>query len=401
MVLPLLFALGGQLMAGMAGAGWLGAGLGAFAGNALGQGVENGFDDINWGAAALSGLGGGVASAAGGASMEAAKAATTAAASAPTAASGIASAAQNVAPTISPAMATPPVGSLPGPFTAAPQPFDFIDKLGQPATYSWDNLSQASGNLFNDYTKTGLAGVGATSAQMMANVPKIFKDNSEVSKKAEQEKMKQDWTQASANAMRHEANNSTFRYNNTPAAPGRNATPADVMAWMRSAGINRGYAEGGATPVGLGLASGISDFQGQRQQEVASQETRKMFDIAVMLVTGKLDPEDQQTAFQILSDAMGQEQAMQYLQQVKQSIGNSGSPKVVAGQPSEQDNVMAQDASTGEPIKLASGEGILPTGMVEAAGGGLKGVKNIVGAAAQGLPQIRDRAKRFMSEAHT
>lgn len=398
MVLPLLFALGGQLLAGMSGAGWLGAGLGAFAGNAFGQGVENGFEDINWGAAALSGLGAGVGSAAGGASMDAAKTAA-AATAAPTSVAnlGFDAATQQVIPG----------QALPSGIAAAAQaapaagPLDFASNLAKPETYGWENIAKAGGDMIDGYTKTGLAGVGGSTAQMMANVPKMFKDNSSANAKAEQEKMKKMWDEAAYKRQMHEADNNAFRYSNTAAAPGRGATPADVQAWMRSAGINRGYAEGGATPVGLGLANGVAEIQGQNQQEAASNQTRKMFDIAAMLVMGKLDAADQQKAFQILADAMGEQQAMQYLQQVKESIGKSGGPKVVAGKPSEQDNVMAQDAHTGEPIKLASGEGILPTGMVEAAGGGLDGVKNIVGAAAKGLPQLQDHASRFMSEAHS
>lgn len=181
-------------------------------------------------------------------------------------------------------------------------------------------------------------------------------------------------------------------------------------------GVRGGFAEGGTmemgpAPTGIGLRGAVADMnqqgQAQQNQEQAMDQTQKMFDIAYMIVSGKLTGELQQKAIGILTEALGSEdKVMEYLQQVKQSISGGDqdgdeSGRIVAGRPSNKDNVMAKDASTGEPIKLASGEAILPSSMVQAAGGGLAGAKNIVGAAAQGLPQIQKHASRFMSQAHT
>ena len=58
MVLPLLFALGAQYLAANAGATALAAGLASAGGNALGQLIQN--KKVNWGDAALSGIGAGI-----------------------------------------------------------------------------------------------------------------------------------------------------------------------------------------------------------------------------------------------------------------------------------------------------------------------------------------------------
>jgi hypothetical protein len=426
MVLPLLFALGGQMLAASAGATVLGSaavagGLAAAAGNVVGQSIQNGgVRDIDWGSAALSGVGAGlsagvpggapapspgIAGAAKNAALETAKnvpsvaaAAATPAAAATDVAANVATQGGKLASGIASAVpaATPAAGGAP-----------WFDKMINP-----DNLMKAGGQMVDGYGKNMAAMGAAAMGGMTSPVPKYDKNSGS---EADQQELQDRYNEYLTNAINHEANNNAFRY---PAG-------TDVRQYMNSAGVRpyygppggitsvlptprtprsrtsvRGYADGGAVPTGIGLNAMMDDVQKQEQQQFAQEQTQEMFDIAIMIVTNKLNPQEQQKAMQIMVDAMGEQQAMQYLQAVAESVkGSKG--KVVAGQPSEQDNVMAQDAQTGEPIKLASGEGILPTSMVQAAGGGLDGMKNIVAAASKNLPEIRQPAMRFMQEAHT
>lgn len=368
MVLPLLFALGSQFLAANAGLGALGVGLAAAGGNVIGQAAQNGgFKDINLGSAALSGLAGGLTSGAGAA-----------------ASGGLKTAAETAAQT----------GT-----NAAAQTGDVMTKMFNP-----DTMMNTATNMGSQYMANPLA----AAAGLMGNAPPTFKPKD--TNDAKQKQLQSDWNSAISGAIDHEATNNFGRYSGV--TDGRQPTPDDVRAYMTSAGVGpypsvvrRGYADGGAvTPVGLGLSATVDDMQKQgqaeQQNEQAMSQTQEMFDIAVMLVTGKLSPDESQKAYAMLQQALGPEGAQQYLQQVQEAVSSGGSPKVVAGQPSARDNVMAQDSQTGEPIKLASGEGILPTPMVEAAGGGLHGVKNIVNAASQRLPQLRDHAMRFANSAH-
>lgn len=406
MVLPLLFALGGQMLAASAGAGMLGVGLAAAGGNIVGQAIQNGgFRDLDLGSAALSGVGAGItAPAAAGAQAagEAAKAGATEAAKTGLG-GGIADAAKAAAasaPVSAPvnAMGVPMNIVSDGARAAAATPTPWFDKMINPET-----LMKTGGDMVGKYMENPIAMGAQFMGGMAAPVPKYSGSSNE---KDQQEKQDM-WNNAITGAMAHEANNNAFRYG-----------ARDPREWMRSAGIGpyygqagampyapqgrtsvRGYAEGGVVPTGIGLNAMIDDAGKQQQQEFAQKQTQEMFDIAIMMVTGKLNKEEQAKAMQIMVDAMGEQKAMQYLQAVAESVkGQSG--RVVAGQPSESDNVLAQDAQTGELIKLASGEGILPTGMVQAAGGGLAGMKNIVAAASKNLPEIRQPAKRFMQEAH-
>lgn len=397
MVLPLLFALGGQMLAASAGATVMGSaalagGLAAAAGNVVGQSVQNGgVRDIDWGSAALSGVGAGLSTPAGAAAQGTQAAATAAGTTtARETLSGIAAAAPTAAPV---AAAAPAAGGTP-----------WFDKMINP-----DNLMKAGGQMADGYMKNMPAMGAAAMGGLTPPVPKYDKNSGH---NADQQELQDRYNEYLTNAISHEADNNAFRY---PAG-------TDVRQYMNSAGVRpyygppggitsalptprsrtsvRGYADGGAVPTGIGLNAMMDDVQKQEQQQFAQDQTQEMFDIAIMLVTNKLNPQEQQKAMQIMVDAMGEQQAMQYLQAVAESVkGSKG--KVVAGRPSEQDNVMAQDAQTGEPIKLASGEGILPTNMVQAAGGGLAGMKNIVAAASKNLPEIRQPAMRFMQEAHT
>lgn len=364
MVLPLLFALGGQFLAANAGIGAIGAGLAAAGGNIIGQAVQNGgVKDINLGSAALSGLAGGLTTGAGAA-----------------ASGGLKTAAETATQT----------GA-----NAAGATGDVMTKMFNPNT-----MMDTAMNMGSQYMSNPIAGAAA----IMGNAPPTFKQKDTHS--AKQKQLQADWNSAISGAIDHEANNNYNRYGGITG--GRTPTPDDVRAYMTSAGVGpypgavrRGYAEGGAvTPVGLGLAATVDDMQKQQESEMqneqAMSQTQEMFDIAVMLVTGKLSPDESQKAYAMLQKALGPQGAQQYLQQVQEAVSGGGEqPRLVDGQPSARDNVMAQDANTGEPIKLASGEGILPSPMVEAAGGGLHGIKNIVKAASQGLPQIRDHAMRF------
>ena len=394
MVLPLLFALGGQMLAASAGATVLGSaavagGLAAAAGNVVGQSIQNGgVRDIDLGSAALSGVGAGLSA---GAPAAAAPAATAPAAAAQ--APGIAGAAQAAALETAKNVPSVAAGGTP-----------WFDKMINP-----DNLMKAGGQMVEGYGKN-MAAMGA--AAMGGLTPPAPKYDKNSGSKADQQELQDRYNEYLTNAINHEADNNAFRY----------PSGTDVRQYMNSAGVRpyygpqsglpsamptmgrrtsvRGYADGGAVPTGIGLNAMMDDVQKQEQQQFAQDQTQEMFDIAIMIVTNKLNPQEQQKAMQIMVDAMGEQQAMQYLQAVAESVkGSKG--KVVAGQPSETDNVMAQDAQTGEPIKLASGEGILPTNMVQAAGGGLAGMKNIVAAASKNLPEIRQPAMRFMQEAHT
>ncbi|OYW72916.1 MAG: hypothetical protein B7Z37_23470, partial [Verrucomicrobia bacterium 12-59-8] len=328
----------------------------AAAGNVIGQGVQNGgLKDINIGSAALSGLAGGLTSGVGAA-----------------AGGGIKTAAE----------------------TAAAQGGDVMAKMFNPNT-----MVDTAMNMGSQYMTNPIAGAAA----IMGNTPAVFKEKDTASSK--QKQLQDDWNSAIGRAINHEADYNFNRY--AGVTNGRAPTPDDVRTYMTSAGVGpypgavrRGYAEGGAvTPVGLGLVATVDDMQKQQQagmqNERAMSQTQEMFDIAVMLVTGKLNQQESQKAYAMLQKALGPEGAQQYLQQVQEAVSGGEDPKLVDGQPSARDNVMAQDAQTGEPIKLASGEGILPSPMVQAAGGGLRGIKNIVKAASQGLPQIRDHAMRF------
>lgn len=157
-----------------------------------------------------------------------------------------------------------------------------------------------------------------------------------------------------------------------------------------------GYADGGVTGANLGLAVPDAGMQIGAQQQ--SREMQKLFDMLVIALSGELPPDQAQMVIQLATQVLGPEAVAEAQRAVTGQQGGDG--RVVAGQPSPTDNVMAQDANTGEPIKLASGEAILPTPMVEAAGGGLAGAKAIVGAAAQNMPQLQPHADRFMRAAH-
>lgn len=420
MVLPLLFALGGQMLAASAGATVLGSaavagGLAAAAGNVVGQSIQNGgVRDIDWGSAALSGVGAGLSA---GAPALAPGAASTTDVAAATAAqggkmiSGIGSGAAGTGMAAKGLEAASQSGKLASGIAAAVPASApaaggtaWFDKMIDP-----DNLMKAGGQMIDGYGNN-MAAMGA--AAMGGLTPPVPKYDKNSGAKADQQELQDRYNAYLNDAIAHEANNNAFRY---PAG-------TDVRQYMNSAGVRpyygpqgglasvmptprtrtsvRGYADGGVVPTGIGLNAMMDDVQKQEQQQFAQEQTQEMFDIAIMIVTNKLNPQEQQKAMQIMVDAMGEQQAMQYLQAVSESI-KGGKGKVVAGRPSESDNVMAQDAQTGEPIKLASGEGILPTRMVEAAGGGLNGMKNIVAAASKNLPEIRQPAMRFMQEAHT
>jgi hypothetical protein len=390
MVLPLLFALGGQFLAANAGLGALGVGLSAAGGNLLGQAAQNGgLKDLDFASAALSGVGAGMtAGVPAGADAAAKEAAKSAASSGGM--GGIGDAAK--------AAMKAPVPTVPTIAPPAPQP-DLFGKMFNTDTM-WNTASQMGGNYMGNPLAMMAAASGNAAPRQRPN------GNS----KEEQARLQADWNRAISGAIDHEATNSYQRYGGITG--GRAPTPDDVRAFMTSSGVGpypsilsrgKGFAEGGAvSPVGLGLHATVNDMQQQGRDEEAINQTQEMFDVAVMLVTGKLDKMQSQKAFAMLVQALGEQGAQQYLQQVQQAVSESGGEdgRVVGGAPSAQDNVVAQDAQTGEPIKLASGEAILPTPMVEAAGGGLQGAKNIVEAAANNLPEIQSHARRFGQRAH-
>jgi hypothetical protein len=178
----------------------------------------------------------------------------------------------------------------------------------------------------------------------------------------------------------------------------------------------RGYADGGAldpaqpspapTPIGIGMDHMINQEQQSQQMQGHMQTMQDLFDAVILAITGKLNPEESQTVLQMVMQKLGPQQGQQFIESVKQAVAGKGGQggqqdgRVVAGQPSDKDNVMAQDADTGEPIKLASGEAILPASMVHAAGGGIAGARNIVNAASRTMPNIRPHAQQFMRAAH-
>lgn len=157
----------------------------------------------------------------------------------------------------------------------------------------------------------------------------------------------------------------------------------------------RGYATGGVVEENLGL--GLAQTSGQVEGDMRSKEMQKIFDLLVVALMGELPEQEAQAIIELATQTLGPDT----VEEVRAQLAAGNGPTVVGGEPSLEDNVVAQDAQTGQPIKLASGEAILPTGMVEAAGGGLAGAQNIVQAAAQNMPQLQPHAAEFSRSAHT
>lgn len=509
MVLPLLFALGGQFLAANAGAGALMTGLAAAGGNAMGQLIQN--KEINLRDAALAGIGGGISAGVGGA------------------ASGVKDAA---------------AAAYPGMTQVAPGALQ--SGIGQ---FAPQHMMQTATQMGAGYLNNGMAGAAATMAQMSANTPKMFKDKGGGSK-AEQEKLKAMWGREMSTAMAHEAGNNSRWYSGDPYDWFRSKGFAKggimPLAGMLGGGIagqmyeswkddqarkafnampewaqksHKGFEDGGVVPSGIGLPVAAAQAGAPGREALAKDQTQELFDIAILALSGKLPPQEQQDALNVIEQALGPQQAKAFLDSVQDMLsgyadqkggfqkeavpgyarggvkramgkpaktfaglpmeragiaahqdvnmlknlviqmsmgnlnasqyqsglqtlinafgseratqdfvnatmaefnangekqfnsdklfsdqvdaGSKDAPYVIAGAPSDVDNVMARDSQTGEPVKLASGEAILPAAMVEAAGGGIAGAYNIVNAAAKGLPHLKPHAMEFARSAHT
>lgn len=353
MVLPLLFALGAQFLAANAGATLLGstalaAGAAAAGGNALGQLAQNG--RVKWGDAALAGIGGGISSAVG------------------------------------PGAAAAKGASLGNMGAAAGANAAEAAGIGAPSLWSGSHMMDTAKTIGSGYFGSGLPGNLGMIAMMASNTPAKMK--AQPGSKEEQERLKALWGKEMELAKTHEADFNSKWYNG--------GSPYD---WFRS----KGFEDGGVNMSGIALPVEAQAAASPQKQEIAKNQTQELFDIAILVLSGKLSKEEAEQAMNLINQSLGPEQAQAFLEAVADMLNGYKKEKggrVVDGQPSANDNVMAKDANTGQPIKLASGEAILPAPMVEAAGGGIAGANNIVNAAARGLPQIQPHAMDFARQAH-